>query len=467
MVDVQEMNELENMGGSSKWKPYPTYKDSGAEWLGEVPEHWDVQRLKYRANVSFSSVDKHSFEDEATASLCNYNDVYQNEFITNQLDFMKATASIAEIRRFTLKQGDVLVTKDSESWNDIAVPAYVISDLHEIICGYHLALVRPNHTLLLGNYLFRAFQAVSVNHQFQIAANGITRYGIGKYAIDNGLFPIPLIDEQRAIANFLDRETAKIDTLIAKKQRLIELLQEKRTALISQAVTKGLDPNAPMKDSGVEWLGKVPEHWEIFPLKRLGMIRYGLGQPPKEQSDGKPLIRATNINSGKITDEGMMYIDPQDVPDSRGAELQEGEIIIVRSGAYTGDSAIVPSEYAGAIAGYDMIFTLRNGNNGYFAWQILSSHVRELQFNFHKLRAAQPHLNAEELKDTIVVVPSTDEQISIKSFLDYETAKIDKLDAKVQSAIQHLQEYRSALISAAVTGKIDVRRFDQSIIDSQ
>ena len=268
---------------------------------------------------------------------------------------------------------------------------------------------------------------------------------------------LPPIDEQRAIAAFLDRETAKLDALIAKHEQLIGLLQEKRTALISHAVTQGLDPSAPMKDSGVPWLGRIPAHWQTLLLKRTANIRYGLGQPPPEMIEGAPLIRATNIKSGHIFGEGMIYVDPAEVPAGRNAVLSEGEIIVVRSGAYTGDSAIIPAKYSGAISGYDLVVTIREGYSPFFAWQFLCPAVRDLQFIPSSLRAAQPHLNAEELGETIITVPPLPEQCAIAAYLDHETAKLDALIAKIRASIGKLREYRAALISAAVTGKIDLR----------
>jgi type I restriction enzyme, S subunit len=234
----------------TKHPSYPSTRDSGLPWLGQIPAHWEVKRLKQVANVMFSSVDKHSYEDEKPVHLCNYVDVYKNEHITSKLEFMKATASADEFNRFTLKKDDVIITKDSESWNDIAIPAYVPDDLENVICGYHLALVRPKSEVD-GKFLFRALQARPINYQFEVEATGITRYGIDQYAIGSTFFLLPPLPEQWAIAAFLDRQTAKIDALIAKKQHLLDLLAEKRLALISQAVAKGLNPAAKMKDSGV------------------------------------------------------------------------------------------------------------------------------------------------------------------------------------------------------------------------
>jgi type I restriction enzyme S subunit len=171
--------------------------------------------------------------------------------------------------------------------------------------------------------------------------------------------------------------------------------------------------------------------------------------------EGTPLVRATNIKSGHISDEGMIYIDPAEVPAGRNAVLSEGEIIVVRSGAYTGDSAIIPAKYSGAISGYDLVVTIREGYSPFFAWQFLCPAVRDLQFIPSSLRAAQPHLNAEELGETIVAVPPLPEQCAIAAFLDRETTRLDALIAKHERLIERLQEKRTALISHAVTKGLD------------
>ena len=252
--------------GPQRFRRYPDYRDSGVEWLGEIPAHWEVRRLKTLASIRPSNVDKKSKEGEVPVRLCNYVDVYYNDFITAELEFMSATATPEQARRFQLRAGDVLITKDSESWNDIAVSTFVPEDLPEVLCGYHLAQIQPGPDLD-GRFLARQFSAIGPRDQFYVAANGITRFGLGGAAIRTGLFAVAPLEEQRVIVAFVNRETAKIDALVEKRERLIELLQEKRTALITRTVTWGLDPNVPMKDSGVEWLGEIPAHWEVVPAK--------------------------------------------------------------------------------------------------------------------------------------------------------------------------------------------------------
>ncbi|MHB1012306.1 MAG: restriction endonuclease subunit S [Desulfobacteria bacterium] len=221
--------------------PDAPMKDSGIEWLGDIPKHWKIRKLKHIASVQFSNVDKNSVEGEETVRLCNYVDVYNNDFITGNLAFMSATATKAEIRKFAVQRGDVIITKDSESWTDIAVPSYVSDELEGVLCGYHLAQIRANTRLVDGKYLFRAFASKTINHQFQVASTGVTRYGLGNYWLENGLIMVPPLPEQLTIAAILDGETARIDSLVEKVRQSIERLREYRTALISAAVTGKID----------------------------------------------------------------------------------------------------------------------------------------------------------------------------------------------------------------------------------
>ncbi|MDD3858428.1 MAG: restriction endonuclease subunit S, partial [Methanoculleus sp.] len=337
------------------WKRYPAYKDSGVEWIGEVPAGWDVQKLKFTARIKLSSVDKKSEDNEEDVRLCNYTDVYYNDRITEDLEFMKATASPEEITSFTLRQGDILITKDSEDWKDIAVPAHVDEDLGSVLCGYHLAQIRPDQKAVDSKYLFWSFNARGVNHQFQIAANGITRYGVGKYWIDNSSFLVPPLPEQHAIAAFLDCETARLDALIAKKQRFIELLEEKRLAIISHAVTKGLDPDAEMKDSGVEWIGEVPAGWEI---SRLGLISESLQTGPFGSQlhssdyieDGIPIINPSNIQDGTIVPDPKCTIDDKTLKRLIRHRLTAGDIVFARRGDM-GRCACITREAEGWLCG--------------------------------------------------------------------------------------------------------------------
>ncbi|MCK5505783.1 MAG: restriction endonuclease subunit S, partial [Thermodesulfovibrionia bacterium] len=425
---------------------YPKYKDLGNEWLDEIPEHWDIQKLKYISFVKFSNVDKHKTEGEALVRLCNYVDVYYNDYITNNLELMGATASSTEIIKFTLKKGDTIITKDSESWDDIAVPAYVSSDLEGILCGYHLAQIRPKTEVLNGEFLFRSFCARGINDQFRIAATGVTRYGLGKYWLDNSIFPVPPKEEQSSIASFLDRETEKIDTLISKKERQIELLQEKRSALISHVVTKGLDPNVKMKDSGVEWIGEIPEGWEVRKLKYIASIKFSnVDKHTKEDEIPVYLCNYVDVYYNDLITNalGLMKATATKTEIDKFA-LKAGDIIITKDSESWEDIAIpayVKSDLEGVLCGYHLA-QIRPDNQiayGKYIFRAFGSSVINDQFKVEATGVTRYGLGKYWLDNAFFLLPTTKEQKAIASFLDQETQKIDTLIEKIKLSIEKLR----------------------------
>ncbi len=216
--------------------PHVKLKDSGVEWIGEIPEHWEVRRLKYIATSRPSNVDKHSRDTEPEVLLCNYTDVYSNEFIRNELSFMKSTASKEQIEKFELRKGDIIITKDSETASDIAEPALVIEQLTNVVCGYHLAVIRP-FPHMHSPYLFRCFQTKVFNIHFELHSQGITRVGLSSSDLKSGHFLVPPIDEQMAISHFIDTSNSVIDKSILAFNKQIENLKQYRHTLINSAVT--------------------------------------------------------------------------------------------------------------------------------------------------------------------------------------------------------------------------------------
>lgn len=211
-------------------------KDSGVEWIGEIPEHWEVSKLGYLANCFPSNIDKHSKVNEREVRLCNYTDVYKNDYITNDMDLMIATATVDQISKFTLKKGDIVITKDSESASDIAVPTYIKEELTNVVCGYHLAMIRT-YQRSYSRYLFRALQTKLFNTQFEICSNGITRVGLGSSDLKSGYFLVPSEQEQIEIAEYIEIGTTKIATAISLKEQEIEKLKEYKMSLIDGVVT--------------------------------------------------------------------------------------------------------------------------------------------------------------------------------------------------------------------------------------
>ena len=204
-------------------------------------ENWPMLAIKRVATVSFSSVDKHIHDYERAVSVCNYVDVYKNDRITRETALREGSVTASEFDNFSLKSGDVLITKDSEDWRDICVPALVVDDLDNTVCGYHLAILRPDANRIAGEYLYFALLATPTTWQFHRAATGITRYGIGKNEIGSAMIPVPLLDEQIEICRRLSRDLASIDTARSRVSREIELIAEYRDAMIAAIVMGQLD----------------------------------------------------------------------------------------------------------------------------------------------------------------------------------------------------------------------------------
>lgn len=400
--------------------------------------------------------------------LCNYVDVYYNDHITAALDFMRASATTEEIRKFLLRAGDVCVTKDSEEWNDIAVAALVAENIPNLLCGYHLAVVRPHSGRMSGAFLARAFLARGINDQFRVEANGITRFGLGAGALCCGYFPVPPLAEQCAIATFLDRETARIDALVAKKERLMALLQEKRTALISHAVTKGLNPNAPMKDSGVKWIGQIPAHWD---MRRLKFLLSGIDQGWSPQCDNQPAeegrwgVLKTGCVNGGIFDEGENKSLPDNIDPPLELEVRCGDVLMSRASGSTelvGSVALVRQRPAARLLLSDKTYRLRFQTSlveaGFLIWVMGSPIMRhQIAGIISGAEGLANNIGQNDIRNLTAPLPPLAEQRAILGYVRDETAKLDALVAKIRTGIERLQEYRTALISAAVTGKIDVR----------
>jgi len=436
-------------------KPYPAMKDAGVPSLGEVPEHWGVRRLRTVTDMRVSNIDKHSNDDERTVRLCNYLDVYKHDHIGTDMPFMRATASTSEIARFRLAVGDVLITKDSESWNDIGVPALVLESADDLICGYHLALLRSDPELLTGAYLFRAVQSEGVAYQLHINANGVTRFGLSHSAIKSTWVPTPPLYDQAAIVRFLDYADGRIRRYIRAKQQLIKLLEEEKRAILHRAVTRGLDPNVRLKPSGVEWLGDVPEHWEVRRVKSLSLVKRGAS--PRPIADPRYFDDAGVYAWVRIADvtASSRYLERttqrlSSLGQSLSVPLEPGALFLSIAGS-VGKPMITRIKCC--IHDGFVYFPQFHGNVEYLC-RVFSSGTPFARLG--KL-GTQLNLNTETVGSIFLGWPPADEQAAIVSFLDEATATRDPAIRSAQREISLLLEYRSRLIADVVTGKLDVR----------
>lgn len=433
-------------------KPYLAMKDSGVPWLGNVPEHWQVCRLRNLVEMRVSNVDKHIKEGEQPVRLCNYVDVYKNDYIRPSMRFMRATATKEEIERFRLLTGDVLITKDSEAWNDIGVPALVRDTAADLVSGYHLALLRPFRQRISGEYLLRALQSTAAQYQFHVEANGVTRYGLSHAAIKSVWLPAPPLPEQAAIVRFLDHADRRIRRYIRAKQKLIKLLEEQKQAIIHRAVTRGLDPNVRLKPSGVEWLGDVPEHWDVLPLCAIARPRKQTNQPHRELLSvylGRGVIPFSAVEEKRT--------NPTSEDLSKYQVVEPGDFVLNNQQAWRGSVGV--SRYQGIVSPAYLVLRLDGRLLVEFADRLLSGRAMVAQYlvSSKGVGSIQRNLYWPHLRRVAVLVPPAVEQAAIARYLNEATASLTTTIEREGHEIDLLREFRTRLITDVVTGKLDVR----------
>ena len=444
---------------SADLKPYPAMKDSGVPWLGEVPMYWEVVRLRNTSEMRVSNVDKHAKDDEQPVRLCNYVDVYKNDRIRSGMAFMRATATTDEIERFRLQSGDVLITKDSEAWNDIGVPALVEDTQDDTVSGYHLALLRPFPERVDGGYLFRALQSPAVAYQFHVEANGVTRYGLSHSAIRSVWLPLPPLSEQAAIVRFLDHADRRIRRYIRAQQQLIALLEEQKQAIINQAVTGQIDvrtgkPYQAYKPSGVEWLGDVPGHWEI------GRLKVKLRPIDCRSSSGTETLLSLRRDLGVVVYAEHFSRPPQGASLVGYKLVETGQLVVNRLQANNG--LLFCSRLSGVVSPDYSVFTARSPVD----MEYLGSLLRTITYKAHFRRestglgtgsAGFLRLYDDRLLETPVALPPLEDQRTLLVSLNEVTASLCRAIDRQHVGVALLREYRTRLIADVVTGKFDVR----------
>ncbi|MBC3930580.1 restriction endonuclease subunit S [Undibacterium curvum] len=431
----------------SRYKAYLEYKDSGVTWMGRVPACWQPIRMKHvffekkktsnpeldAGSISFGRVIYKNSENLAPETKAAYQEVLAGEFLVNPLNLNFDLLSL----RTALSDIDVVVST-----------------------GY---IVLNSDVAYDKKYLKWLLQQFDVSHMKTLGAG--VRQTINYTDIACCYFLSPSYLEQQKIANFLDHETAKIDTLIAKQQELIKLLKEKRQAVISHAVTKGLNPNAPMRDSGVEWLGEVPAHWRLCKFNHCASIRNGQVDPSVLPYRNYTLIAPNHIESGT----GRLI--ELETAEAQGADsgkylCTSGEIIYSKIRPALAKVCVSPNDET--ICSADM-YPIRAENgltNEFLFFSLLSNWFTSFAI-LESDRVAMPKINREKLSEIKIAFPEVAEQLMICSEIRRKTSVIDELLGRTESSISYAYERRTALISAAVTGKIDVRDWQPPLSEAQ
>ncbi|NLY42252.1 MAG: restriction endonuclease subunit S [Desulfovibrionales bacterium] len=436
---------------------YLNYKTTTSTWLASIPEHWEEKRLKDVATYNDESLDEKTdpdfeieYVDISSVSLA------QGIEQTELLDFEKAPSRA----RRKVKHGDIIISTVRTYLKAIAP---IINPPHNMIVSTGFAVIRPHSRL---DSRFAGYMLQSNGFVGDVVANsvGVSYPAINASDLARLPFAEPPLPEQRRISDFLDHKTAQIDALIAKKQALLEKLAEQRTALISQAVTKGLDPSVPMKNSGVEWLGEIPAHWKVIPIKfSLDMpITDGPHSTPQFYNEGIPFISAEAVKNDQLDFTKMRgYISKEDHElFSKKYKPKHGDVYMVKSGATTGAVARVETHQEFNI--WSPLAVLRphpEKSLTDYIFYILKSkpffYSVELSWSY----GTQQNIGMGVISNIRIALPPIDEQRDICKYLELHLKKIGCQRSKINSVIERLHEYRAALITNAVTGKIDVRDF--------
>jgi len=433
---------------------YTAYKDSGIQWIGDIPTHWEIKRLKYVASANPSNVDKKSKNDEDEVYLCNYIDVYKNDYITSEIKFMQATASKEQIDKFALQKGDIIATKDSEKADDIGVPALVTEDLPEVICGYHLTHIKPKH--IKGDFLFRFFQTSILSNYFEYLTNGITRFALGVDHFNSIPVVIPPLPEQDVITNYLKQKTADIDQLIVDKQNLIELYQKEKTAIINQAVTKGIDSDVKLKPSGIKWLEEIPEHWEVKRLKYLVSINDEVLSESTNENYILEYVEISDVKNGEGITSTQRY-SFKDAPSRARRVVKDGDVIVSTVRTYLKSIAKISNPPSNMVVSTGfVVIRPRFIDPDFLGFTFYTDYVIG-EIISQSVGVSYPAINSSLIGEISIPFPKREEeQQQIVNYIEKELQIIDQKIEKNQKLIKLLTEYRTTLINEVVTGKVKV-----------
>ncbi|MDG1581274.1 restriction endonuclease subunit S [Pseudomonas sp. GOM6] len=441
----------EGSDSPSRFSTYPAYKDSGVEWLEQVPDHWCSVPIKYMAlerNSLFLDGDWIESKDISSDGIryITTGNVGEGAYKEQGAGFISEETFHA-LGCTEVYEGDVLVSR----LNNPIGRACVVPDLGgRVVTSVDNVIFRPD-SKFDKKFIVYLFSSEEYFKHTSNLARGATMQRISRGLLGNIRVVTPSLEEQTQIARFLDHETARIDALIEEQQRLIELLKEKRQAVISHAVTKGLDPTVPMKDSGVEWLGEVPAHWVVGRAKLVSDIFVPQRNKPElNDSEGIPWVTMEDMNGGYISATNLKVTEPA-AREAGSKVLKKGAVIASCVGRF----GIV------AINAVDVV--INQQLQAFEPRKIKAEYLRSIvslskeYFELIGTAATLVYVNQQGFENLPVLVPSADEQESICLYVDEANARFDALLSQSFESIQLLQERRSALISAAVTGKIDVR----------
>ncbi|MET8352668.1 restriction endonuclease subunit S [Micromonospora sp. NPDC005206] len=413
---------------------------------------WPTMPLRRVAEVRNSNVDKLSHPGEVPVRLCNYVDVYRNDLITGRIEFMRATATAEEVAKFKLRRGDVLITKDSELWTDIGVPAIVKVEADDLVCGYHLTMLRARQHLMWPGYLARALRVPEVAVQLHLAAKGVTRFGLTQQGIKSALVPVPPLDAQQAMTRYLDHLDLRVGRAVNKKHQLVQLLDERRRVVSQELVTRGLRNPGERRASGVDWLGEVPAHWDVRPAKWFYREVNERSQRGEEQ-----LISVSHLTG--VTPRASKNVTMFMAASYAGHKLcRPGDLVINTMWAWMGALGVAAD--TGIISPAYGVYRPLPGSSLHPAYADLLLRTRpyidEYTCRSTGIRSSRLRLYPDRFLTVPIVCPPGEEQQEIVVRVADATRDLNAAIAATMREIELLQEYRARLIADVVTGRRDV-----------
>ncbi|MBP2044867.1 restriction endonuclease subunit S [Methanobacterium aggregans] len=446
-----------------KLKPYPEYKDSGVEWIGKIPDKWETQKMK---NLIFfqegPGLRNWQFKDEGIRVICVTNITENGINFSNYEKFISEEEYKHSYRHFTVEKGDLLLSSSGNSWGKVAE---YLSDEKVIL---NTSTIRINENLfkkeVSKKFLKWALQSDSVREQLGLMMTGSCQPNFGPSHLSEAIMCYPNLNEQIHIAYYLDKKTSQIDKTIQKDTRLIELLKEKRTAMINHAVTKGVDPDAKMKDSGVEWIGEIPEGWEVNKLK-LSVSKIGSGITPKGGASvyvekGIALLRSQNIHFEGLKIDNVSYITEEINKTMLNSVVKNHDVLLNITGASIGRCTYFENQVDKANVNQHVCIIRPKTICYRFLNYILMSNIGQDQIFSVQMGSSREGLNFEQIGNFKIVYPPYDEQQKITNYLDESISKIDETIQKIEKKIELLEEYKKSLIHHVVTGKVNVLKED-------
>jgi len=424
---------------------YNKYKPSGIKWIGDIPEHWDTIRLKNIGVFSSSGIDKKIVEGEQIIKIINYTDVYGNlSYVLNDnAEYMKVSCPKKRFEKHKIQKGDLIFTPSSETIEDIGVSAIVNEDFENTAYSYHVLRFRFYKDISHNYKRYICNNHLTQNYYSSVAV-GTTRKILGRDDFNNTIVFLPPKSEQTQIANYLDQKTSQTDQTITQKEKLIELYEEEKKAMINQAVTKGLNKNVKLKPSGIKWLGNIPEHWDV---KRF---KYYFELITKKDKNGTKKIGLENIES-----ETGEFIETNTVFEGDGVEFFENDILYGKLRPYL--AKVYLANFNGSAVGDFYIFRCFKQVIPEFAkYRFLDYSFIDVT-NSSTYGAKMPRVSWDFIANLVIAFPPTKEQTEIVRHIEEQSKRINKAITKAKKEIELIKEYRQALIFEAVTGKIDLR----------